>query len=163
MKAGELTWFGLSIVCLLYLSITYWTLPANLPIPIGLEGQPVSWFSRSVFVSLMLSSLIVFNGAFVALYRALSKGIRSVINRVPWRRYWTATPARRSRAANRARDVTILAGLFINATWLIAYHLVMQEVGESMFLQIPMHFGLYMIGVGTIALGYALIIYFKPP
>ena len=57
----------------------------------------------------------------------------------------------------------VMAGLMGNSVWLISYHLIMQELGQSLGLPISTSFGVYMILVATLVLLYGAITYFRLP
>ncbi len=163
MRIRTAIWILLFLSCFTYLGVTMWALPMNVPVRFGFEGQPVGWFGREVFITWMLVFLLGFNVLFAVSYWYLGKGRVPKFTRIPWRRYWLATQRRQSEAAQRLQDVTGMAGLLANASWLLSYHLVMQDAGVSSFMEIPTNFAVYLILVGTLVLVYGAINYFKPP
>ena len=163
MRIGALSWTGLFLLCAVYISLTAWTLPAEVPVGFSLLGESAGRFSREFFLVWMLIFLLGLNGLFMTVRTQLGRGRWGARVRVPWRSYWFSSARRRTEAAQRMQDVMVMAGLMVNGSWLIAYHLVMQEIGQSLGLSISTSFGVYMILVSVVVLVYGAITYFRPP
>lgn len=162
MRTRTAIWILLFLSCFTYLGVTMWGLPMKVPVRFGFEGVPVGWFGREDFITWMLVFLFGLNVVFSAIYGYLAKAWAPKLIRIPWRRYWLANERRQTEAVQRLRNVTCMTALLVNATWLLSYHLVMQEVGV-VSLKIPINFAVYLVLVGALVLVYGTINYFKPP
>ena len=163
MNIGALIWTLLFLLCAVYFLLTVWTLPVEMPIRFGLDGETVSRFNRQFFIVCMLGFLLGLNGLFIVIKTQLRRGRWETRLRVPWRAYWYSCARRRTEAAQRLQDVMVMAALMVNVSWLISYHLIMQEVGQALVLSVSTSFGVYMILVSAVVLVYGAITYFRPP
>ncbi len=163
MKFGALSWMTLFLLCAVYLLLTAWSLPVEVPVRFGLDGEPVGQFTRQFFILWMLGFLLGLNIMFIVIKTQLRRGRWNTHVRVPWKAYWCRCARRRNEAAERLQDVMVLAGLMVNGSWLISYHLIMQGVGQELVISISTSFGVYMILVSAVVLVYGAVTYFRPP
>ena len=158
-----LLWFALFVLCGFYIGITMWTLPASVPVRFAVDGRAVGWLSRGGFIAWMLAFLLGLNILFVFIKRYAKRGGLTQQMRLPWRAYWLSSKKRQAEALQRLQEVIVMAGLMVNAAWLISYHLILQVVGQALVMEISTTFGVYMILVGALVLVYGSITYFRPP
>ncbi len=59
----------LSVALLILLAVRYPSLPARVPIQIGLDGEPSNWADKRVFAPVFAAGVAVFNGYLVWLRR----------------------------------------------------------------------------------------------
>ena len=163
LKLGTFSWMALFSLCAVYLLLTVWTLPGEVPVRFGMDGESISGFTRRVFIYWMIGFLLGLNGLFFVIKTQLRNGRWDTRVRVPWRNYWHSCARRRTEAVQRLQDVMVMAGLMVNVSWLISYHLIMQEVGQALVLSISTSFGVYLILVSAVVLVYGAITYFRPP
>ena len=129
----------------------------------GGDAEPVGQFTRQAFVVWMLAFLLGLNLLFMVIRSQFRRGRWLVRVRIPWKTYWFSSARRRSEAVQRLQDVMVMAGLMVNASWLISYHLIMQGVGQALGIAISTNFGVYLILVSAVVLVYGAITYFRPP
>ena len=162
-SVGAISWTALFLLCAVYLTLTAWTFPAEVPVRFGADGEAVGQLTRQVFIVWMLAFLVGLNLLFIVIRSRLRKRHWVVRVRIPWKAYWLSSARRRSEAVQRLQDVMVMAGLTVNVSWLISYHLIMQEVGQALGIVISTNFGVYLILVGAVVLVYGAITYFRPP
>lgn len=161
MRLGIIVWAALCTLCWSYFAATRWVFPRQ--VPVGIASDAVAYVSRPLFLASMLGALVVLNLLLAVCMWSLSRDSIPGILKFPWHRYWLATPSRQTRAVGRLREVILVGGFLVNSSWLIAYHLVVQQLGAQLFIEIPPRFGLFLLVIGAVVILYSLVVYLRPP
>lgn len=164
MKAVNVVWFVLVVLCLVYLGATCTALPDYVPVRFDTRGYPVRWFSGLYFIGWMLFFLIALNALFGGLF-AYARRMDDVhgIN-IPWKKYWGATTARRAIVARKLGVVSGVAGLFVNIAWLVGYQTVIEKTPSATVEVLgSANLAATFILAGSAVLVIFAILFFKPP
>jgi hypothetical protein len=130
---------------------------------VGLKGNPTGWMGRTTFLVVLLAFLAGLNGLFWILRPLLRITPDNMIN-TPWHGYWFATPARRAVAIRRLEVMLVgQTGFYLNATFLLAYHMIRQTNVPNARPHLPDWSFLPILGVGTAAFITWVILHMKPP
>lgn len=164
MKAVNVVWFVLVVLCLTYLGATCTGLPDYVPVQFDTRGYPVRWFSGLYFIAWMLFFLLALNAVFVGLF-AYTRKMDDVYGiNIPWKKYWEATTTRRAIVARKLRVLSGVAGLFVNIAWLVGYQTVIEHTPRAPVEVLgSTNLAATFILAGSAVLVVFAIFFFKPP
>jgi len=161
-RVGFALSIALFLICLIYPTLIYETLPERIAVQFDFNNKPTSWQGKSGFIKLYLGVLVTVNIFWWLLKEFLTRIPDSLIN-VPWKKYWFSTEERKSTAIFRMQTVLAYALAFVNLVYLFVYHVVHQENRSSSFLYIPVDIGVYFILLLSLILVVGLFRYMRPP
>jgi len=161
-KIGFVLWAILFLSSILYLIATYETMPDRIAVQFDVNNKPIRWQNKHGFFAWHLCLLLGLNLIFLSIQLYLSKIRDSLIN-VPWKDYWFSTPERKSTALTMMKTALVYAGVFINFTYLLVYHVIYQENVSGAFPRVSVDTAVYSVLLLSLILVIGLFWYMKPP
>ncbi|MFH1742946.1 MAG: DUF1648 domain-containing protein [bacterium] len=155
---------SLLLICLLYMAMTHPHLPDRMAVHFNVHGEPDGWSNKSSFFVWYSLVVVGINVLFLVLLPFLLGVIPDSLINLPWKEYWFSSPERKKQALDRIRVFFYLICAHINAVFLTAYHIVVQENTPDPLFRIPVKIFIAVCIISASIITFVgLILCTKPP
>lgn len=157
------------VAALAFFGLLLWShpqLPERVVSHFGANG-PDGWMAKNTFVAVFAGSVIGFEALFRWGLPALMRRTPSQLVNMPYKSYWMATPDRQQLAYEKVLGIIGPSRLFFTVVMLAALHACVQASGVPVFVEAPIEWFGFAVGVGTLVYSAAVFVWafraFKPP